>query len=68
MTNREYLSTLNAFDFVNWMLYDAPAIGRMSTQSVTYLTEWLDSEYGGWITLQERGALIMKQWKGEEWK
>ena len=60
MTNREYLATLDTYDFVNWLLFDAPAIGRMSTQSITFLTEWLDDEYAGWITLQERSEVIMK--------
>ena len=61
MTNRAYLSTLDKLALAEWILYDAVEIGRMSIQSLTFLAEWLDSEYEGWINLRERSAIIMKQ-------
>ena len=65
MTNREYLSTLDSATLVQWILYEAPEIGRMSTHSPIFLTEWLDSEYDGWITVSERGKVLMERWKSE---
>lgn len=66
LTNREYLSTLDNQSFINWILYDAPDVGRMSTQSSVFLAEWLDKEYDGWINLQEYGEILTsRMMKGE---
>lgn len=61
MTNREFLATLDARAFIEWVLFDAPDVGRMSTNSPLFLAEWLDSEYDGWINVREYGAVIMKR-------
>ena len=66
MTNREYLSALDTPDLVNWILFEAAEIGKMSTQSALFLAEWMDSEYGGWITVREISNFIMQQWKSED--
>jgi hypothetical protein len=58
MTNREYLSTLDSRSFTEWVLYDAPEIGRMGINSPVFLAEWLEKEYDGWINLREYGAVI----------
>lgn len=66
MTNREYLSKLDTRAFVEWLLFDAPEIGRMSINSPSYLAEWLDKEYDGWINLREYGAVILSRCKEEK--
>jgi hypothetical protein len=65
MTNREFLATLDSRDFVAWVLFDAPDVGRMSTNSPLFLTEWLDSEYDGWINVRQYGAVIMSRFNQE---
>lgn len=65
MTNREYLATTDNTRFAEWVLYDAVEIARMSIQSLTFLAEWLDEEYDGWITMSERSKVIMARWKEE---
>lgn len=62
-TNRDYLSILDSPSLVQWILFDAPEIGRMSTNSPRFLAEWLDSEYDGWINLREYGEVIMSRMK-----
>ena len=66
MTNREYLSKLDTRAFVEWLLFDALEIGRMSINSPSYLAEWLDKEYDGWINLREYGAVILSRCKEEK--
>lgn len=61
MTNREYISKLSNRDFIEWVLYEAPEIGRMSTLSIVFLTEWLDKEYEGWINLREYSKILMER-------
>ena len=64
MTNREYISALDTPKFVEWVLYEAVEIGRMSNNSPLFLAEWLDSEYEGWITIHQRGEMIAKILEG----
>lgn len=65
-TNRDYLSILDSPSLVQWILFDAPEIGRMSTNSPLFLAEWLDSEYDGWINLREYSDVMMSRMKGGE--
>ncbi len=65
MTNREYLSKLDTQKLVEWVLYEAVEIGRMSNNSPLFLAEWLDSEYEGWITIHERGKMIAEMLESE---
>lgn len=65
MTNREFLSTLDSTRFAEWVLHDAVEIARMATQSLTFLSAWLDEEYDGWITMSERSKILMERWKKE---
>lgn len=65
MTNREYLSKLDTQKLVEWVLYEAVEIGRMSNNSPLFLAEWLDSEYEGWITVNERSKMLMRLWESE---
>ena len=65
-TNRDYLSILDSPSLVQWILFDAPEIGRMSTHSPKFLSEWLDSEYDGWINLKEYGDVMMSRIKEGE--
>ena len=57
-TNREHLAKLDNRALVEWILFDAPNVGRMSTLSVAFLSEWLDREYDGWINLREYGDVM----------
>ena len=66
MTNREYLSKLDSSKLVEWILFDAPNVGRMSNNSPLFLAEWLDKEYDGWINLREYGAVIASRCKEGE--
>ena len=66
MTKRDYLSTLDSSALAEWILYDAVEIARMGTQSRTFLTEWLDSEYSGWINMRERSNIIMQVWRAND--
>ena len=65
MTNREYLATLDSNRVAEWVLHDAADLARMSTQSLTFLAEWLDEEYDGWITISERSRVMIARWKEE---
>lgn len=60
MSNREYLATLDNQAFIEWVLFDAPEVGRMSINSPVFLAEWLDQEYDGWINLREYGAMLAR--------
>lgn len=53
VTNREFLSTLTDQEFAEWVLFYASDIGRQSIQSVTFLGDWLNKEYDGWINMQQ---------------
>lgn len=63
-TNRDYLSKLDSPSLVQWILFDAPEIGRMSTNSPLFLAEWLDREYDGWINLREYSEVMIPRMKG----
>ncbi len=65
-TNREHLSTLDNQALIEWVLFDAPEVGRMSTNSPRFLAEWLDSEYDGWLNLREYSNVMMSRMKGGE--
>jgi hypothetical protein len=60
MSNREYLATLDNRAFIEWVLFDAPDVGRMDINSSAFLAEWLDKEYDGWINLREYGAMLAR--------
>lgn len=44
MTNRGWLQTLSDEEFAEWVICDAPDIGRRYIDSVLGLEEWLKEE------------------------
>lgn len=44
MTNREWLETLSDEKFAEWVIDDAPNIGRRYNHSILGLEEWLKKE------------------------
>ena len=45
ITNADYIKTLDNKKFAEWVLYNAPKLGRSYTHSYIGLTEWLEKPY-----------------------
>lgn len=45
MTNFERVKSMSTEQFVEWVLFEAPSIGRQYIQSTIGLVEWLESEH-----------------------